>query len=60
MVALKSFASRRFRLIHAKKRSITQRRAMTAKPTWLSDLRTTSMRMQLALATRGPAYPPSA
>ncbi len=33
MVASKSFASRRFRLIQAKKRSTTQRRGWTAKPT---------------------------
>ncbi len=55
MEASKSFASRRFRLIQAKNRSTTQRRAMTAKPTWLSALRTTSMRIGLALVTRGPA-----
>jgi hypothetical protein len=53
--ASKFFASRLLRLIEAKKRSTTQRLAMTAKPTWLSDLRTTPMCIGLALATRGPA-----
>ena len=42
-------------LIQAKNRSTTHRRAMMAKPTWLSALRTTSMRIGLALATRRPA-----
>jgi hypothetical protein len=33
MVASKSFASLRLRPIHAKNRSTTQRRGLTAKPT---------------------------
>ena len=31
--------------------------AMTAKPTWWSALRTTSMWIERAFATRGPAQP---
>ena len=48
----KSFASLRLRLIHAKKRSTTQRRGKTWKPIWLAIFVTTSMAMQVASLTR--------
>ncbi len=54
MLPSKSFASCLLRLIQVKNRSTTQRRTMTAKPAWLSALRTTSMRIGLSLATRTP------
>ena len=52
VVASMSLAKRRFRLIQAKKRSMTQRRGCTAKPTWSGCLRTISTTMALAVATR--------
>jgi hypothetical protein len=54
-VAAKSFASRRLRLIQAKKRSTTQRLGCTAKPTWPGFARTISTAIRVALATRSPA-----
>ena len=54
IVALTSLASRRLRLIQAKSRSPTQRRACTANPTWLLVLRTIFTRIKLAAAVHGP------
>jgi hypothetical protein len=55
IVFLKSFATRLSRSTQAKNRATTQRRVMTAKPTWLPEGRTTWLRMGVALATRAPA-----
>ena len=41
--------------MHAKKRSITHLRAWTAKPIWPFRLRTISILIGLAVATRSPA-----
>ena len=52
MVASKSFARRRLRLIHAKKRSTTHLRGKTAKPTWSGGFLTISTMMPVAAVTR--------
>jgi len=49
--ASKSFAGLRLRPIQAKNRSTTQRRGLTAKPTWSGFLRTISTAMNVAVVT---------
>ncbi len=56
IVASTSLARRRLRLIHAKKRSTTHRRAWTANPTWPSSLRTISTPMVLAAYPSGQCH----
>ena len=56
-MASKSFTSCRLRPIRAKNRSTTQRRGLTAKPTWSGSLRTISTAFNVALATFRAARP---